>query len=122
MISILLIHDDPLVQRGLAMLLEAQPGYHVERTVAGPERALAKLSDRSYDVVLVDIDSDALFDLVCSRHIQRASPGSLLFLTSNHVDDRRRAMASEVGAVALVLKRPDVYEFVDLIEGRLAGF
>lgn len=87
---ILLVDDDPLLQRSLALNLE-EAGYRAS-TAATAEDALALAGRDRPDLILLDIGLPGMSGLDALRHLQTRAGAPVIFLTA-----RRRELDEVVG-------------------------
>ncbi|SRR5712691_7598522 len=88
-IHILVVDDEPLMARALADTLAAE-GYEIDVAVNG-QRALEKIKDRAYDLILSDLCMPELDGVGLYQELERRHPDLLrrmIFITgaSEHPD------------------------------------
>ena len=96
-LRILLAEDNPVNQK-LSILMLRQMGYQAEQVNNGLE-ALAVLSQRSYDVVLMDVQMPEMDGLEATRAIRQHWPGTsgprIVAMTANAMQgDREKCLAA----------------------------
>jgi signal transduction histidine kinase/DNA-binding response OmpR family regulator len=100
--AILIIDDEPSITHGLGALLR-RDGYDVEMAADG-YRALAKLQERSYDLLLSDLRMPELDGPGLYRTLERQYPHLLqrvIFLTGDTLNPETRLFLEQSGAPCL---------------------
>jgi two-component system NtrC family sensor kinase len=100
--AILIIDDEPSIAQGLRSLLR-RDGYVVE-TVANGRLALAKLQERSYDLLVSDLRMPELDGPSLYRTLQRQYPHLLqrvIFLTGDTLNPETRLFLEQSAAPCL---------------------
>jgi two-component system LytT family response regulator len=107
-LRVLIVDDEPLARRNLAVLLARDPAVQVVGACGSAEEALAALAATAPNLVFLDIDMPECdgFEL-----LERAGPApafALVFVTAHHQFALR---AFEVGALDYILKPFDDARF-----------
>jgi CheY-like chemotaxis protein len=97
-VTILIIDDEPSFARGLARLLR-RDGYTVD-TADNGQRALAKLQDQRYDLVVCDLrmpelDGRAFYEILLREYPHLRT--RLIFLTGDALSADIRAFLADCG-------------------------
>jgi CheY-like chemotaxis protein len=98
-----LVVDDDLSCRVLAALLLEVGGYR-PHAVASVERALEKLDETRFDVVLTDLHLPVGSGLDLLLELRVRDDASPVVVMTRSADDELLARAAELGAVALLRK------------------
>lgn len=118
--EILVVDSDDKVQRGLAQLL-ADSG--LSATIASDAaQAQAQLGQRSFAVVLLDLDTphpDAGFELL--RHCRAQAPDAAIIVMASRPTFESAAMALRLGADDIVAKSPAQVQYLQERTVELAG-
>lgn len=102
MIRVLLADDQPLVRRGLAALLEAEPDIEVVGVAEDGQAALAMIRELAPDVACLDIRMPAMNGIEVAEAV-REQPVEVLMLTTFDLDEYVFG-ALEAGASGFLLK------------------
>ena len=120
-IRVFLADDLPVVRRGIALLLAAEPDMVVVGEAGGCWKVVDRVERLRPDLVLLDLDMPGLPTLDAIRRITEVSPGaSVLLLTLNDTEDSL-SQALLAGASGYVLKSATVEELVGAIRLVHAG-
>lgn len=126
MIRIMLVDDHPVVRAGLRAVLSASPDLDVVAEAGTAAEAIARASELSLDVVLMDLrlhgaeahDADGVYATRCIREL--ADPPQVLILTTYESDaDIVRSVSA--GAVGYLLKDAAPETLVGAIRSAAAG-
>lgn len=115
--TILVVDDEPEVAETLADMLMADG--HIVETVANGARALEKLAERSYDLILSDLRMPELDGPGLYRELARRHPAlvhRVIFLTGDTLSPAITAFLKEAGAPSL--GKPFVVEEVRRVIGQ----
>ena len=120
-IRVFLTDDQPIVRRGLALLLREEGDIEVVGEAADGRESIEGVQELTPDVVLMDIGMPGMSGLEATSQIVDAVPGvSVLILT---VHDREDFLfeALQAGALGYVLKTARVDELLAAIRTVHAG-
>ena len=120
-IRVVLADDQPIVRRGLTLLLQQEANIEVVGEASDGCEAIERVRRLLPDVVLMDIEMPGLSGLDATREIAQAVPKvSVLILT---IYDREDFLfqALQAGAMGFVLKTANVEELVGAIRTVNAG-
>ncbi|GAB1624009.1 response regulator [Agarivorans sp. B2Z047] len=121
MTSILLVDDHPLVQDGLKMRLEANPGFSVVGTAADGEQALTMAQQLNPDIVLTDINMPKLNGIQLLEALSEQSPNSKVVMLSMHDNKEYVQNAMRNGAKGYLLKDIASSELISALEAIANG-
>ncbi|MFC4336099.1 response regulator [Salininema proteolyticum] len=122
MIDLLLVDDHPVVQAGLAALLDGEEGFSVVGRAADADGALEAARRLRPDLVLMDIQLAGATDgIEATRLLRRLDPAPqvLVLTTFDSDDDVRRAV--DAGAVGYLLKACPPEELFAAVRSAAAG-
>lgn len=125
-IRLLIVDDQPLIRRGLAMMLAAEAGIEVVGQAADGLEAITLAIDTRPDVVVMDLQMPRASGVVATREITARLPATRVVVLSTYDDDELVFEAIRAGAQAYLLKdasEADVLETirsVHLGESRLS--
>jgi two-component system LytT family response regulator len=100
-LQVLVVDDEPLIRLGIRRALEAVAGLVVAGECGTGPEAIAALSSRSHDLVVLDVQMPGCSGLDVVRQIGPARMPAVIFLTAF---DEYAVQAFEVNAVDYVLK------------------
>ena len=119
-ISVLLADDQPLLRRGLRMIIEAEDDLTVTGEAADGEEAIDCARRSPPDVVVMDIRMPGTDGIEATRRIIAANPAvRVLVLTTFDVDDYASA-ALDAGASGLLVKDVRPAELITAIRAAAA--
>lgn len=125
-VRVLVVDDQPLIRRGLAAMLGAEPGIEVVGQAAdGAEAVEAARRDRP-DVVLMDLQMPRMGGVAATRVITTTQPGTQVVVLTTFDTDELVFEAIRAGAQAYLLKDAPESEVLETIravhrgESRLA--
>jgi two-component system, NarL family, response regulator NreC len=103
-IRILLADDHTVVRKGLRLLLESQPGFHVIADAANGREAVVMAEEHRPDVVVMDVAMPTLNGIEAARQISARLPQTAVVFLSMHSDEGYVLKALKAGARAYLLK------------------
>jgi DNA-binding NarL/FixJ family response regulator len=96
--------DQPLIRRGLAMMLAAEAGIEVVGQAADGAEAVEGVLATSPDVVVMDLQMPRTSGVVATREITRRLPNTRVVVLTTYDDDELVFEAIRAGAHAYLLK------------------
>ncbi len=102
--KILIVDDHPLMRKGLAMTLDAEPDLNVCGQVADAEEALSALETYNPDLAIVDISLPGMSGLELIKHMQALRPDLHTLVVSRHDEALYAERAIRAGARGYVMK------------------
>ncbi|MCS7225743.1 MAG: response regulator [Gloeomargarita sp. SKYB31] len=118
----LLVVDDHPINRKVVRYQACRWGLEVEEAASAAE-ALAKMRERTYALVLVDMHMPEVDGLTLGRQIKqdaRLAPTPLIMLTSSHLREEAQ-QAAAIGFAAHLVKPVKASRLLDTIMNVLAG-
>ena len=112
-ISILLADDLTLVREGLAVLCEAQAGYHVMAQVSEGAEALRLIQESKPDIAVLDLNLPDLFALEIVRKVREAGLSTKMIVLTTRKDRKTVVEALRSGVNAFVLKSASPTQLLD---------
>ncbi len=113
MSNVLIVEDSPTMRQLISFALKRLPGCYVEEAANGME-ALDKLSSRTFDLILADINMpvmDGLKLIGLLRSDPRHKDTPIVIITTEGAEkDKNRAM--EIGANAYLTKPIHTHELI----------
>ncbi|GAA4484693.1 response regulator transcription factor [Rhodococcus olei] len=122
MISVLLVDDHLVVRAGLRALLDSQPDIEVVAEVDTGEEAVTAATDRSPDLVMMDLALGAGIDGVeAIRRIRADRPDQPVLVFTTYDTDTDVVRALDAGAVGYLLKDSAPRDIFAAIRGAVEG-
>ncbi len=118
---ILIVDDHPLVRKGLALTLEAEPDLEVCAQAASAEEALSLLDKVQPDLAIVDISLPGMSGLELIKHLQAWKQHLPVLVISRHDEALYAERAIRAGARGYVMKVEAVEVIVKAVRRVLAG-
>ncbi len=103
-IRLLIVDDQPLIRRGLAMMLSAESGLEVVGVAADGLDAIDQALATEPDVIIMDLQMPRASGVVATREITARLPGARIVVLSTFDDDELVFEAIRAGAQAYLLK------------------
>jgi len=125
-IRVLVVDDQPLIRRGIALMLSTEPGIEVVGQAADGEEAIQAARRERPDVVLMDLQMPRLNGIAATSAITTELSGSQVVVLTTFDTDELVFEAIRAGAQAYLLKDARESEVLDTIravhrgESRLA--
>ena len=104
MIKILIADDHPVVRKGLREIIEEIPDMKVAEEASNGSEALAKLSSKHFDVVILDISMPGRSGLDVIKDIKKQKPKIAVLVLSIHPEGQYAVQAFKAGASGYLTK------------------
>jgi DNA-binding NarL/FixJ family response regulator len=114
-LRLLIVDDQPLIRRGLAMMLAAEPGIEVVGQACDGLDAIEQALREAPDVVVMDLQMPRASGVVATREITAKLPNTRVVVLSTFDDDELVFEAIRAGAQAYLLKDASEAEVLDTI-------
>jgi DNA-binding NarL/FixJ family response regulator len=114
-IRLLIVDDQPLIRRGLAMMLASEVGIEVVGQAADGLDAIAQALASNPDVVVMDLQMPRASGVVATREITAKLPATRVVVLSTYDDDELVFEAIRAGAQAYLLKDASEKEVLETI-------
>jgi DNA-binding NarL/FixJ family response regulator len=114
-LRLLIVDDQPLIRRGLSMMLAAESGVEVVGQAADGAEAIDRALVTSPDVVVMDLQMPGVSGVAATREITRRLPGTRVVVLTTFDDDDLVFEAIRAGAHAYLLKDATEEEVLDTI-------
>lgn len=111
-LRIVVADDHPLYRRGLAALLDAQPGWRVVAQADTGRSAIAAAAELVPDVVVMDLHMPELDGVQATRQVITNGPSVAVLILTMFDDDDSVFTAMRAGARGYLLKGADQAEIV----------
>ncbi len=102
--KILLVDDHPLMRKGLAMTLEAEPDLNVYSQVPSAEDALNVVNEEVPDIAIVDISLPGMSGIELIKHLLALHPDLPVLIVSRHDEMLYAERAIRAGARGYIMK------------------
>ena len=102
-IGVVIVDDHEAFRRSAREVIEATPGFTVLAEASSGEDALARVTDLSPDLVLLDVRMPGLDGLETARRMRSTSPAATVVLIS--IDDVAESLCDSCGAAAFLPKK-----------------
>jgi len=118
---LLLVDDHPLLRKGLALTLDAEPDFEVVGQAADAEEALDAAPRLHPDVVLVDLSLPGMGGLELIKHLAAVLPEAKTLVVSRHDESLYADRAIRAGARGYVSKLEAGEKIVEAVRAVLRG-
>jgi DNA-binding NarL/FixJ family response regulator len=102
--KIMIVDDHPLIRKGLAMTINAEPEYDVVGQAETASEGLQLLEDHQPDLAVVDISLPGMSGLELIKNMQAINPDLLILVVSRHDETLYAERAIRAGAKGYVMK------------------
>lgn len=114
-LRLLIVDDQPLIRRGLAMMLAAEPGIDVVGQAADGLDAIEQALANPPDVVVMDLQMPRASGVVATREITAKLPATRVVVLTTYDYDELVFEAIRAGAHAYLLKDASESDVLDTI-------
>ncbi|HMN83894.1 MAG TPA: response regulator transcription factor [Burkholderiaceae bacterium] len=112
-LKVLVVDDQPLIRRGLALTLAAEPGIDIVGQAADGEEAIALAHRHRPDIVLMDLKMPRMSGVAATRAITDELPGTQVVVLTTYDTDELVFDAIRAGAQAYLLKDATEEELIE---------
>jgi two-component system NarL family response regulator len=103
-IRVMLVDDHPAFRKGMATLIESEPGITVVAAVGDGNEALQAYRQKNPDVVLMDLRLPGMGGVEATMAIRKEFPGARVIVLTTFDTDEDIYRAMESGAKSFLLK------------------
>lgn len=121
MIRVVIADDHAVVRTGLAQLVATFDGVELVGAAADGAEAVALVTERTPDVVLMDLEMPVLDGIEATRRIEEAHPEVAVVVLTSFSDRERILGALDAGAVGYLLKDAEPDELARAIRAAARG-
>ncbi len=114
-LRLLVVDDQPLIRRGLSMMLAAEFGIEVVGQAADGLEAIELALATSPDIVVMDLQMPRASGVVATREITAALPNTRVVVLTTYDDDELVFEAIRAGAQAYLLKDTTEADVLDTV-------
>jgi len=114
-IRLLIVDDQPLIRRGLSMMLATEAGIEVVAQAADGIEAVSQALQTHPDVIVMDLQMPRASGVVATREITARLPATRVVVLTTYDDDELVFEAIRAGAQAYLLKDASEAEVLETI-------
>lgn len=118
---IFLVDDHPLMRKGLALTLQAEPDFEVVGQADSAEHALEVIDDVAPDLAIVDVSLPGMNGLELVKHLIARDESLLILVVSRHDEGLYAERAVRAGAKGYVSKLEADDQIVHAVRHVLRG-
>jgi DNA-binding NarL/FixJ family response regulator len=121
MTSVLVVEDQQVLASALEVAIGIQPDLHCVGTAVTIEDAVAQMTARRADVVLMDIQLLGTNGIEGTKRIKAAFPDVTILILTGRVTSQRVAAAQAAGAAGFLAKTGSFADILAAIRNPIAG-
>lgn len=114
-LRLLIVDDQPLIRRGLAMMLATEPGITIVGQAADGREAIDQALATEPDVVVMDLQMPGVSGVVATREITTRLPRTRVVVLTTYDHDELVFEAIRAGAQAYLLKDASEAEVLETV-------
>jgi DNA-binding NarL/FixJ family response regulator len=114
-LRLLIVDDQPLIRRGLAMMLATEPGIAIVGQAADGREAIDQALATEPDVVVMDLQMPGVSGVVATREITARLPRTRVVVLTTYDHDELVFEAIRAGAQAYLLKDASEAEVLETV-------
>ncbi len=119
--QILIVDDHPLMRKGLAMIISAEPDLSVCSQASKAEEALEAMEKLKPDMAVIDVSLPGMSGLELTKHILAMKPDMLILVVSRHDEALYAERAIRAGARGYIMKMVAGEEILKAVRRVLNG-
>ncbi|MDX1591076.1 MAG: response regulator transcription factor [Balneolaceae bacterium] len=102
--KIVIVDDHPIMRKGLASTLEAEPGFDVIRQYERAEEVLNELDELKPDLIVVDVSLPGMNGIELVKNVVFRDPDQKMLMVSRHEESLYAERALRAGAKGYIMK------------------
>lgn len=102
--KIVIVDDHPIMRKGLAMTLDAEPGFEVIGQLDRAEELIQKMDQYNADLILVDVSLPGMSGLELVKHLVAQDEDIKILVISRHDESLYAERVIRAGAKGYVMK------------------
>lgn len=114
-INLAIADDHKIFREGLKAILEDQPSFRIMIEAGNGQELIQLLSEKTPDVVLMDIKMPVMDGMQATAYIQEHFPGVKVLALSMYHEDKYIVNMMKAGASGYILKNAEPREIVDAV-------
>jgi DNA-binding NarL/FixJ family response regulator len=114
-LRLLIVDDQPLIRRGLSMMLATEPGIEIVGQAGDGAEAIEQALLHLPDIVVMDLQMPRVSGVVATREITARLPATRVVVLTTYDDDDLVFEAIRAGAQAYLLKDASEAEVLETI-------
>jgi DNA-binding NarL/FixJ family response regulator len=118
---VLLADDHPVVLRGLALVLDAQPDFEVVADARDGAEAVDRALAGDVDLAILDVSMPRMTGIQAAAELQKRKPELKILMLSMHDSEQFLFEALKAGAAGYVLKSGADTDVVDAVRAAMRG-
>lgn len=103
-VKILIVDDHPMMRKGLAGVLESEPGYEVTHQYERAEEVLECIEEESVDLMIVDVSLPGMNGIELVKNVLFRHKDQKILVVSRHDEKLYAERALRAGAKGYVMK------------------
>jgi two-component system, NarL family, invasion response regulator UvrY len=121
LVRALIADDHPLIRSGLKHILEQEADFGPPGEAENSEQALARIEEKTWDIVILDIGMPGRSGLETLSEIRRLHAGLPVLILSMHSEEQFALRAIKAGASGYITKSDAPSELIGAIRRILSG-
>ena len=121
MIDILVVDDHALIRKGLIMLLEENPEFHIKGEAETGMQAITMAREHKFDLVLLDISLSDKHGIDVLKQLKSEQPDIKIIVLSMYPEDQYGVRALKAGAMGYINKQSAPEKLVSAISQVIEG-
>lgn len=116
MINVMIVDDQEIIRQSLEMMLDSKPNIQVIATATDGRDAVAKVREKSPDVILMDIRMPGMDGIECLKIVKDYNKNIKVIILTTFDDDEYIYESLKNGANGFLLKGTKMAEIIEAIE------
>jgi DNA-binding NarL/FixJ family response regulator len=120
-VRIMIVDDHPIVRRGLAELIEQEPGFKVTAEAESAQDAMRAIRSDQPDLAIVDLSLKDTSGIELVKQIKAQWPTIPLLVLSMHDESLYAERALRAGALGYIMKQEGTEKLITAIRAVMRG-